>query len=613
MPNAHEYLSNSAPPVRKVMLPTRQVEDVAHPGHFLGSVDTRKPEARRLRHIHELPLSRLLGNTLEFVNSQIPDSPVLTSYGSRAFRHTGMFSGLELVMSSQAILERALGVLVDTNVIPPLLQFIHCASDNRRGYSQFFFGAGDMPLEARADASMMLFVVPPNEFGDDEMREFAATRQYRHVTWHSPADERFTLTERVWAKLYDGMHKRPTVQFFVVTNYEQWIFGCFSTFRTTAWVTAPIDYTTTGPNVVEMLCYWFASSRGCPGGHRVPEVAESAVTKRGDTRIMRPKKRVGEEKAPPVFTLSAEAAAEYLPAARRIAFEMLPAPLPQPVPSQPSPPKRPTAQQLRVLVTRRLRRISPPVKIPSPPPARFRLRVPMFLSCNGNTHLTRNGNSGSALEQIHSGRLQYLSVDNHLRRARAALDHSTMTDSEHTVSADVAPAYDDLSFLPVSGTIAEDAPPPFDGNAPPFADAMRAWVDYTASRSRLVPQQQLCADIDHELQTETARLKEFEEKNSSLFNKARKVTKAPLAGLKQMLGTSNTDIRSHSSGTEFAESYPDEAKQRTKVESLKNSLSKAKRELRNIQEIVEKEDLLFQRLSLAASDHFTEIHGERIY
>lgn len=102
---------------------------------------------------------------------------------------------------------------------------------------------------------------------------------------------------RVWAKIYDVCsHKRP--RYFVLTNYNEWVFGTFSAGAvpslraclcsscstgvvemTQAWVSPVVSWNSREPTVMEQLFFWFASAatstqpRPLPGAWVIPQVS----------------------------------------------------------------------------------------------------------------------------------------------------------------------------------------------------------------------------------------------------------------------------------------------------------------------------------------------------
>ncbi|KAI0027905.1 hypothetical protein K488DRAFT_24099, partial [Vararia minispora EC-137] len=64
---------------------------------------------------------------------------------------------------------------------------------------------------------------------------------------------------RVWAHIYDTCAARGA-QYFVLTNYTQWVFGAFSPGLTRAWVCATPYFDDRDPGVLELLLYWIATA-----------------------------------------------------------------------------------------------------------------------------------------------------------------------------------------------------------------------------------------------------------------------------------------------------------------------------------------------------------------
>lgn len=89
---------------------------------------------------------------------------------------------------------------------------------------------------------------------------------------------------------------RKKCQWFIVSNYEGWVFGAFSAGKvmlslrgirpqtyiydtgwTRAWTTDIIAFNDLGPTAIETIVFWLASSLGIPGGFPIPEVCDEPV------------------------------------------------------------------------------------------------------------------------------------------------------------------------------------------------------------------------------------------------------------------------------------------------------------------------------------------------
>lgn len=90
---------------------------------------------------------------------------------------------MELVASAQAVVVRALGVLSDALVTPLHTELVRYGSEIRRGYALCGVGAGTTHEQARASASVLVFVAHTDECGEDVLASFSRTRQVRADRW----------------------------------------------------------------------------------------------------------------------------------------------------------------------------------------------------------------------------------------------------------------------------------------------------------------------------------------------------------------------------------------------------------------------------------------------
>ncbi|KDQ51205.1 hypothetical protein JAAARDRAFT_140630 [Jaapia argillacea MUCL 33604] len=60
--------------------------------------------------------------------------------------------------------------------------------------------------------------------------------------------------------------------FFVLTNYNEWVFGSFSDNWRQARVTLPKSYNAASPTILECLVYWISSAMNVPGGYVLDKV-----------------------------------------------------------------------------------------------------------------------------------------------------------------------------------------------------------------------------------------------------------------------------------------------------------------------------------------------------
>ncbi|KAF5365751.1 hypothetical protein D9758_003303 [Tetrapyrgos nigripes] len=123
-------------------------------------------------------------------------------------------------------------------------------------------------------ASVVVAFQPPWILSPQDIKEFARCRSF--PAYRAPGNafaiEDLRSEERAWAKLWDICVTKKT-PWFVLTSYNQWVFGMFTQGWTAAFVTKVYEYNSFEPTIVELLTFWIASAMGistfqCP---KVPE------------------------------------------------------------------------------------------------------------------------------------------------------------------------------------------------------------------------------------------------------------------------------------------------------------------------------------------------------
>ncbi|KAG2154873.1 hypothetical protein DEU56DRAFT_386221 [Suillus clintonianus] len=119
------------------------------------------------------------------------------------------------------------------------------------------------------DASVIVACQPSWIMSDEFMWQFTQLKSLPEGTTRPLRGK-----ERLWGKLWDTCVHNQT-PFFVLTSYQQWVFGMFSRGWTTVFVSPVIDAQSRSPTVMHALLYWLGSALGAPGGFVQPvEVAE---------------------------------------------------------------------------------------------------------------------------------------------------------------------------------------------------------------------------------------------------------------------------------------------------------------------------------------------------
>ncbi|KAL1743952.1 hypothetical protein HDZ31DRAFT_83060 [Schizophyllum fasciatum] len=134
-------------------------------------------------------------------------------------------------------------------------------------------------LIERFRRSVLVAVQPPWILGEHDMNNFARLRQFppfRGVepqVGEKPEPSDLEGKQRVWAKLWDTCVRNNT-HWFVLTNYNQWVFGHFSSGWTTASISPVLNYDNETPTIMECLTFWLASASQAPGSIAIPKVPE---------------------------------------------------------------------------------------------------------------------------------------------------------------------------------------------------------------------------------------------------------------------------------------------------------------------------------------------------
>ncbi|TRM59362.1 hypothetical protein BD626DRAFT_508096 [Schizophyllum amplum] len=132
-------------------------------------------------------------------------------------------------------------------------------------------------LIERFRRSVLVAVQPPWILSDQDIRNFADLRHFPPFhgieprVGEKPEPSDLEGKQRIWAKLWDTCVKNNS-HWFVLTNYNQWVFGHFSSGWTTAFVGPVIDYNSTTPAVMECLAFWLASASQAPGSMSIAKV-----------------------------------------------------------------------------------------------------------------------------------------------------------------------------------------------------------------------------------------------------------------------------------------------------------------------------------------------------
>ncbi|KAI6031808.1 hypothetical protein BKA83DRAFT_4205609 [Pisolithus microcarpus] len=137
-------------------------------------------------------------------------------------------------------------------------------TDNADIYNEFYFTDTRNPTspEIRSN-SVVVICQPPWVLSDEDMWQFTELKSL-------PMDN-------VW----DTCVRRQST-YFVVTSYQQWVFGAFSRGFTNAFVSPPMGAQSRDPTVIHAAIYWLASALAVEYGYVPPYVPEPVDYVMGD-------------------------------------------------------------------------------------------------------------------------------------------------------------------------------------------------------------------------------------------------------------------------------------------------------------------------------------------
>ncbi|KAI6047617.1 hypothetical protein EDC04DRAFT_2886452 [Pisolithus marmoratus] len=146
-------------------------------------------------------------------------------------------------------------------------------------YKEFYFTDTRNPPSPKVRFNSVVVVCqPPWVLSDEDMWQFTELKSL-------PMDNApLRAKERLWAKLWDTCVRRQST-YFVVTSYQQWVFGAFSRGFTNAFVSPPIGAQSRDPTVIHATIYWLASALAVEDGYVPPCVPEPVDYVMGDIPI----------------------------------------------------------------------------------------------------------------------------------------------------------------------------------------------------------------------------------------------------------------------------------------------------------------------------------------
>ncbi|KAJ7940665.1 hypothetical protein B0H13DRAFT_2226032 [Mycena leptocephala] len=155
-------------------------------------------------------------------------------------------------------------------------------NDSDRKIFQYFMWTLSAPDEAMAPArlaeigrrSVVVAFQPPWILSEQDIKEFSQCRSFPPFRVPGNAfPTELESKERLWAKIWDACVAKNT-PWFVLTSYNQWVFGAFSAGWTAAFVTGVYNFDALRPTVIEWLTFWVASAMRLQGWRTIPKVCD---------------------------------------------------------------------------------------------------------------------------------------------------------------------------------------------------------------------------------------------------------------------------------------------------------------------------------------------------
>ncbi|KAJ7493138.1 hypothetical protein B0H11DRAFT_978733 [Mycena galericulata] len=123
---------------------------------------------------------------------------------------------------------------------------------------------------------------PPWVLSEKDILEFSEARLFPRFGINHGGSGALTGAERLWANVWDTCIASKT-RWFVLTSYNQWVFGLFSEGWTIGFVSGVYQFDARNPTVLEILAFWVACAMRLPGWKGLPKVRESVTA--GPPRI----------------------------------------------------------------------------------------------------------------------------------------------------------------------------------------------------------------------------------------------------------------------------------------------------------------------------------------
>ncbi|KAI0635457.1 hypothetical protein C8Q77DRAFT_1217273 [Trametes polyzona] len=139
---------------------------------------------------------------------------------------------------------------------------VSSARNARPLWTVYVFGP-QVPPTSILRPGVVILAIPPWMLGVGDLREFSSRRVFDQgdLDREPPGTTAWSNATKLWAMLYDSC-RVSGYRWFVITTYQQWVFGTWSEDWSGAEVTEPVPFDRTrGMTIVEMLTFWIECAR----------------------------------------------------------------------------------------------------------------------------------------------------------------------------------------------------------------------------------------------------------------------------------------------------------------------------------------------------------------
>lgn len=126
-------------------------------------------------------------------------------------------------------------------------------------FSKSPLGSGELLLVKGLsnDVNMVVRTINPAAFASADWDEYVVTGPYHYNTK--------SKASWYWSRTW-GACKRLDTRWWVLTDWQRWVFGKFNDDQTHGWVSPVLEHNSSDPTVLQALFYWTQSSIGAENG-----------------------------------------------------------------------------------------------------------------------------------------------------------------------------------------------------------------------------------------------------------------------------------------------------------------------------------------------------------